>query len=87
MAVARKTITPETLVNMTLKGEQHTFALAAAQEGSVEAWANTISDLSGYKPEFIVGEIIKGLTRNYGVELPTAAGDLCPIRFLVTRAQ
>jgi hypothetical protein len=79
-------VTRETPVMVVMKGEQHTFTVGSGGQHSVESWANTLSDLTGYNREFVVREIIKGLRRRNFAEIPTAAGNLCPIRFEISRA-
>jgi hypothetical protein len=79
-------VTPDTLVNVTMKGEKHTFTIGWGEDGSITSWANTLSDLTGWKAEYLVEQIVAGLNKGYGYEFATAAGDLCPIRFLVTKA-
>jgi hypothetical protein len=86
MAATKAKVTPETHVNVTMKGEVHTYALATGGSASIESWANTLSDLTGWKADFLVGELVTRLQKKYGTELQTSAGDLCPIRFLVTKA-
>jgi hypothetical protein len=86
MAEAKTKVTRETLVNVTMKGEVHTFTVGGGGSHSIESWANSLSDLTGYKRDFIVEKLVEGLTKRYSYVLPTSAGDLCPIRFLVTKA-
>jgi hypothetical protein len=62
------------------------YAIGGGGAAELESWANTLSDLTGYKPEYIIKTVVEKLNRGYGCEIVTAAGDLCPIRFLVTRA-
>lgn len=80
-----KPVTADTLVVVTMKGEQHTFALAGGAR-EIKAWAGSLSDLTGYRPQFIVDLLLERLENNYGYELQTACAGLCPIKFLVTKA-
>jgi hypothetical protein len=55
-----------------------------AGSAALASWSNTLSDLTGYRPDYIRNRLLTTLPTQYGVELITAAGDLCPITFLVT---
>jgi hypothetical protein len=77
-----RTITTDTPITVILKGRHGLYTLwGSAKLGSC---ANTLSDLTGFTAEHIRGELLTGLSTHYGIELATAAGDLCPIRFSVT---
>jgi hypothetical protein len=79
-----RTITADTRVVVTMKGEQGSYGLAGSGGAALSSWANTLSDLTGYTTEALILEITDGLGTAYGVTLSTSAGDLCPIKFLIT---
>jgi hypothetical protein len=82
----KQKVTRDTIVVVSMKGETGVYTIVAPGEHTLASWANTLSDLTGYKPEWIIERVVSVLNRRYGCEVPTAAGELCPIRFLVTRA-
>lgn len=84
MTPINRTVTEETPVTVVMKGEQHVYSLAGAGSAALASWSNTLSDLTGYRPDYIRNRLLATLPTQYGVELITAAGDLCPITFMVT---
>lgn len=81
--IINRTITEETPVSVVVKGEKGLYGIVdlAGPLGSV---SNTLSDLAGYTVEHVRSTLLDTLPHRYGVELDTVAGELCPIRFLVT---
>lgn len=79
-----RVVTPDTPVTVNLLGTRHAFKLAGTGPAPITSWAQSLSDLTGYQADHLIRVITTGLARNYGTVLATAAGDLCPIRFLVT---
>lgn len=77
-------ITARTRIVVNVCGERGTYRLTDATRGELHSLANTLSDLTGYTADHIVSTLTDQLRTQYGVKLRTAAGDLCPIHFLVT---
>lgn len=78
-----RTITEETSVSVVLKGRAGLYIITDLA-GHLAGVANTLSDLTGYPAEHVRATLLEKLPTNYGVELTTSAGTLCPIRFVVT---
>lgn len=79
----KPSVTPDTVVAVTIKGHKHTFQFG--EPAAIRSWANSLEDLTGYRAEVLIEKLVERLTGSYGLEIETAAGDLCPIRFLVTK--
>lgn len=76
-------VTPDTVVAVTMLGAKHSFTFA--KPASLRRMANTLEDLTGYRAEHIIDTVVTRLGQaGYGTELSTSAGALCPIRFLIT---
>lgn len=84
--IKKRTITEDTLVTVVMKGEKGLYSIVDVNGGRLGSVVNTLSDLTGRHVEYVRTTLLEKLPTNYGVELATAAGTLCPIRFVVTVA-
>lgn len=75
-------VTAETQVTVVMQGEHGYYSFGTAS--TLASWCNTLSDLTGYTSEHALETLLSKLPTRYDVILRTAAGDLCPIKFLVT---
>jgi hypothetical protein len=84
---AKKT-TPDTLVTVTMTGRKGVYTIAHGNgKHSIEAWANTLADLTDYRPEYLIPLMVNTLKPGrLNMKIPTSAGDLCPIEFIVQKA-
>lgn len=86
MATKDKPVTAETLVTVRLHGEKNPYPIGDSGAHAIDSWANTLSDLTGYKPEFLVEKMVHGLSGRLNMKMQTACAGLCPIYFIVQKA-
>lgn len=80
MRIETVEVTDASYVAVVMRGEHGYYTLG--KPASLTHWANKLSDLTGYKAEYLVSTLLAALATQREAEV--SACGWCPIRFEVT---